>query len=244
MGAGVPMRFSRRVRLAGAALAALLVLGACSAGNAVRDEGAVSVRDLLRQRVAAAGAPAAAPAPLPSREVLAARTDPLLALDIPSRGARATVTPAARNRGTVTWLSADGITVTTRDGLLIASRGLGYDLMSADVSGTLAALRSGGGAHARVHYALADSNARLARRYDCVTRPLGAEPVEIVGRVSAARLWEESCALESASPDDAAAAGEGRFVNRYWIGAGGAVLRSRQHLTPQIGAIETLLLTD
>ena len=220
---------------------ALLALAGC---ETARDPGGTTISGLLRQRVAQIGQPPAPPAALPTAAVLASRTDPLLAVGIPSRDARATLTPAARNAGTVTWLATDGITVTTRAGLVVATRGLGHDLMSADVAGALAALAGGGGRYSRIHYTLSDENRTLARRLDCELRPAGTETVDRVDRRSVTRVWAETCTAGDAGigrSDAPAGAGE-RIVNRYWVGGAGAVVRSQQWLTPQVGAVTTLLL--
>ena len=209
-------------------LAAALALAGCDTS---RDPGGVSPSDLLRDRLKSIGRPASAPAGLPSDAVLAARKDPLLLVEIPSRGARATLSPAARNAGTVTWLSRDGITVTTRDGLIVATRGLGPDLMSADVGAVRTALTSGGSA-ARVHYTLSGENRTVAQRFDCQLTPTGSETLTITGRRFPSRMIEESCA-----------GGGQSFTNRYWVSQG-RVIRSQQWLTPGIGALSTRLLAD
>ena len=54
------------------------------------------------------------------------------------------------NRDVETYFTPDNISISLRDGVLIATRGLGFDLMSADVSDTIAGLRRGGRA-VRIH---------------------------------------------------------------------------------------------
>lgn len=51
-----------------------------------------------------------------------------------------------------TWKLADGVSLSFLDAVLFSSRGLGADLMSADVSGTRAMLAGDGSArHIRLH---------------------------------------------------------------------------------------------
>ncbi|NNE50907.1 MAG: hypothetical protein HKN30_00715 [Sulfitobacter sp.] len=56
-----------------------------------------------------------------------------------------------RNRDVVTFITPDGATVSLRSGVIVATRGLGFDLMSADVSDVTRALRNGGGDATRIH---------------------------------------------------------------------------------------------
>nr|MCU0803203.1 YjbF family lipoprotein [Paracoccaceae bacterium] len=70
----------------------------------------------------------------------AALTGPVLQVEIASRGANAPLSRVAMNGDVETWLAVDNISVSLRQGVLVASRGLGFDLMGADAQGTLDAL--------------------------------------------------------------------------------------------------------
>lgn len=211
------------------ALCAALGLAGCDTG---RDAAApVSLRDLVTERIA--GLRGSAPAfEMPSRAVLDRRTTPLLYVAVPAAGAEATLAPAARNAGTVTWISLDQTTVSTRDGLIVATRGLGHDLMSADVGEVRAAL-PGGGTATRLHYRLDGENRTDVLRFSCTIRPAGRETLDVVGRQVATRRVVERCTGPA-----------GSFVNRYWIDAAGGIAQSRQWLLPEIGAATTQRLVD
>lgn len=209
---------------------ALMALAACS----TRDDtpAAVSVGDLLRERMQAMGAPEAPAFKMPSRATLESAGTSILYAAVPAAGAEAILTPVAQNAGTVTWVTADEITLTTRNGLIVATRGLGDDLMSADVSAVFPALEDGGPSR-RVHYRLDGDNHTRAIRFFCDVEGEGEEVVEIAERRVPAIRIAETCR----------GAGE-RFVNRYWVSREGRIVQSRQWLTPGIGAVTTRRLVD
>ena len=223
MGKGLAMKRSV------VALCAVLGLAACATGG--DEAGPVTLRELITARVAGLGQPAPE-FRMPSRAALAARTEPLLYVAIPEIEAQATLSPVARNAGTVTWMTLDEVTVSTRDGLIVATRGLGHDLMSADLSQVRAALPEGGRA-TRVHYRLEGENRTEALRFACTIRPEGREMLDIAGRRVATRRVSERCEGPS-----------GSFTNRYWIDGAGRVAQSRQWLLPEIGAATTQRLVD
>ena len=223
MGKGLAMRRSLL------ALAAVLGLAACDTGT---DEASpVSIRDMITARIAGLGQPGAEFG-MPSRAVLDQRTEPLLYMAVPAIEAQATLSPVARNAGTVTWITLDGVTVSTRDGLIVATRGLGHDLMSADLAPVRSALPEGGRA-TRIHYRLDGENRTEALRFACTIRPEGREVLDIAGRRVATHRVAERCAGPA-----------GSFTNRYWIDDAGRLAQSQQWLLPEIGAAMTQRLVD
>ena len=219
----------RRLTMRGLALCALMGLAACDTGTDAASP--VTVRDLLAARLA--GTDRTAAFEMPSRAVLDRRATPLLYMAIPALGAQATLSPVAQNAGTVTWTALDGVSVATRGGLIVATRGLGHDLMSADAGQVLTALNRGGGRATRIHYRLDGEDRTEALRFACTIRAEGEERIGIVGRPVATRRLSESC--------DGPV---GRFTNRYWIDAAGRMAQSRQWLVPEIGAATTQRLVD
>ena len=55
---------------------------------------------------------------------------PLMKADLPARGARAYLVSIGHNGPVTTWASPDGISISLNRGLVVATRGLGNDLMS------------------------------------------------------------------------------------------------------------------
>lgn len=155
-------------------------------------------------------------------------TDPVLLAVIPARDATATLGRIGENDDVETWSTADGTTLALRDGILVATRNLGHDLMSVDASRTRALISAGrGGEATRVHRRLGGDRATLVRRYRCVVRPGPAETLESLGQSRPTRRFEERCS------------GEGQeFVNIYWRERGrDFIWQSRQWVGPQTGEI-------
>lgn len=137
-------------------------------------------------------------------------TAPILMVELPQRGAVATMVVAGTNAGDTTWFDATGVAVITRNGVARATRGLATDLMSSDVSGTLRALRGGASRYSRFHRYLDGAGQAQDITFSCeMTRDGGA--------------FSETCRVP-----------EGRFTNTYEL-RGGVVVRSRQWLGRDIG---------
>lgn len=145
-----------------------------------------------------------------------------LRVTLPATGAQATLAPVARNGDVTVWQTLDGITLSFRSGVLVATRGLGDDLMSADVNGTLAMLR---GTDEATHYPhirsyLDGEDRTVFRSFQC-RRDARAE-------AAPARRITERCA----SP-------HGETTNTYWLDQTGEITRSRQWVSPAIAYMET-----
>ncbi|MBE0453704.1 YjbF family lipoprotein [Roseovarius autotrophicus] len=187
------------LRAGGAALVAALALGGC--------DRALSALDLTGNVVA-----------VQPQLIGEDRLD----VTIPASGARARLGPVARTGDVMVWQTLDGITLSMRQGLLIGTRGLGDDLMSAEVDGVLALLRGAAGEgpvpHIRTH--LDGEDRTVFRSYQCirgaVTRDAGLRRVEVL----------------CVSPQD-------RFANTYWMDSMGAVIRSHQWISPALRHLET-----
>jgi len=162
-----------------------------------------------------------------SAAMLKGVTTPLLYVELPSRKVWAGLPAVARNQGAITWVSPDQIGVTTKSGVLFATRGLGADLLSADTSGTLAALsgRSDAG-YPKIYRRLGGDESIVADEFYCKMVNEGTESRTILGIVHPATRMRESC---YAMKD------ERRVTNMYWIGADGTMWDSVQWVSPEIG---------
>lgn len=175
--------------------------------------------------------PAAAPQPAPAitRAEIAQSPVPLLQVAIPSRGAEAVLYPAGQNAGATTWATADGSTLALRGPVLVASRGLGHDLMSAAAPAG-AQIIAGQGTHRRSYFTLDGADRTLQQDFNCVLSRHEAAPVQIVERSFAVHEVKETCTGAGTA-----------FVNRYWITGGGRIVRSIQWLGTDVGFLQ---LTD
>lgn len=170
------------------------------------------------QRLSGSPAPVAAAL---SPEVLAS---PPMQVRIPSRGAGAVLFRVAVNQDVETWLSADNISLSFRQGVLVASRGLGFDLMGADASGTLAALQGQGEpVYRRQMRFLTGDHRTTYLMAGCTLTAAGAEVV--AGRQT--QRLEEQCKAH-----------QHQITNLFWVDGSGRILRSRQWIGPEIGYLE------
>ncbi|WP_241477457.1 MULTISPECIES: YjbF family lipoprotein [unclassified Leisingera] len=218
------------IRMAAAALAAALLLAGCSQGpekTQAELEVVQAVAEQFKRR--------RSPPPLPklTRALLDNETLPHIELTIENRAVTAYLTPGLRRRDShageiEVWRSRDNASVALRQGMLIATRGLGGGLLSAQVP---AADGKGGPARggARRYTVRADGNSQRVLNMACSLHDLGPEPVEIVEITHPARHLQERC--EGAG---------GAVVNDYWVDSRPGRIRvwqSRQWAGPEIGYI-------
>jgi hypothetical protein len=76
-------------------------------------------------------------------DAIAATSEPLLFVELTETGQQVIMALTGRNGDVVTWSTADGQSISLQGGVLVATRGFGFDLMSAEVAGTVAALAGG-----------------------------------------------------------------------------------------------------
>lgn len=141
--------------------------------------------------------------------------EPLLQITLPAQGARATLKRVGVNGDVETWQSGDGVSVSLRRGVVVATRGLGFDLMGADAGPTLAALSGGpaGPYRHQMRYLTGDNHSTYLSA--------GCTMAQAGGR------HEETCITH-----------RGRFTNLYWLDSAGRILKSRQWIATEIGYLE------
>jgi hypothetical protein len=116
-----------------------------------------------------------------------------------------------RNRDVVTYFTPDDVSVSYKSGILVGTRGLGFDLMGADVGDVLASLQSRADGAVRIHHYLDGEGQIVMRNFIC--------------DYSGAKVIVETCY------------GDGlQFKNTYQI-QGGQVTASRQWISPEQGYI-------
>ena len=148
---------------------------------------------------------------------------------IPALGARGFVTQSAQNDGVVTWKTADNTTFSFRQGVIVSTRGLGDDLMGADVGQTLAALR--GGAEdwgPRVHGYMNAEYQSYFMSFQCRRTASDRDNVQIGDRIVSATRTTETCLND-----------EIQIENAYWRNGNGVMVKSRQWVSPGVGYMET-----
>lgn len=209
-------------------LLAFTILAACGSDGAGWQPGS------LRGLVGSLGNRAAPPDLRQSLtpEVIAGFEGPLLFVEVLDNSIQAGLVPGPRNGSVQQWNTVDGTSLSLDDGLLVASRGLGGDLMSADVLDVRAALKRGGGTAERVHRTLTHDNQLHIQAFRCSYSDRGPEAARTLAGTFPARRIDEDC-------HDSAGL---HVENSYWIDGSGTIRASRQWLSPLAGylAIERL----
>lgn len=158
---------------------------------------------------------------------------PVLVAALPSRGVRGTLAITGSNQGIVTFQTADGISLALDDGLLVNTRGLGQDLMSAEVAKAYAAVsaRSGGASYPRIHAYLSGLNKIRYTTFSCevsvARQSVARQPSPNRGAVRV----DENCSTPGQT-----------FNNVYWLLSDGTISRSRQWVSERVGYLELELL--
>ena len=123
------------------------------------------------------------------------------------------------------WGRSERRSVTTRNGLIVATRGLGHDLMSSDVGDTLNLVSRREAGHAkRVQRYLDGNNTIVAVEADCTIQRAGATEVQMGAGKRAVVDMIESCD-----------AGAQSFRNTYKVASDGRILQSDQWLGEPFG---------
>lgn len=159
-------------------------------------------------------------------EVANAAPGDVLLVKIIARDAVAPMTRVGRNGAAITWISPGKVTMTFEDGILVATRGLGDDLMGADPIGVRTALKAGGGTATRRQSFLSSEDQIFTRDLTCTITRNGPETLQtITGPRETVKLTEDCKGplLE--------------FKNTYWM-TGGEILRSRQAVSAGEGFIQ------
>lgn len=189
--------------------------------------------DVALVKVGAKDAPK--PKPDPARAAVAGLTpevvdaSPTPLMLVRAQGQVGLMAPVAQTGDTVTWGGPRDQAVVMTDGFLAATRGLGDDLMGADVSGLRAVL--GGGQYERRMAWLDGLDQPVDRRFTCVVTPQGTDQIDVVGRSYTATKVEEKCSD-----------GPLTFSNRYWLDQSGGLRQAQQFASVKGGYVTTIQL--
>jgi hypothetical protein len=201
-------------------LAALVLLAACGS-----DEGATSrfvfVRDMATEMVAGRNVPVA---PTLTRADIRAAGAPLQQIVVENTGITAYLGVQGVRGDIVTWATSARENIALKGGVLIQTRGLGADLMSAAVP-DLGQLLSGATIERR-YFHLNGAEATVETAVTCTPRVVGRETVEIVGLAYDTARIDEDCANETLS-----------FTNSFWIEGTGNLRMSRQWAGQVLGPL-------
>jgi hypothetical protein len=153
--------------------------------------------------------------------------EPFLLVDLPSRQASATRALFAQRGPVQDWRGADGIAVILHDDVLMATRGLGADLLGADPVPRDVLRAAASGPYARQYRHLDGENREVVTAFTCRLRQSGQDTVDLIARQVAARRVIETCTPQSDGP---------AVINEYWFGlADGVIWKSKQWVGESVG---------
>lgn len=213
MGAVLEMKI-----LVPSALAVCLGLAGC--GN---DSDSFMMGRLLTSSVTARLSDGPAPAPAFTRAALANIVTPVQLVTREKTGQKAVVAKIADNQGVETWSSVDKVTLSLRQGVVVATRGFGEDLMAAEVPGTATLSQSGAG-YARAHTLLNGLDAPVRTIYNCKITERSPQSIVVIELSYKTTHVVEMCS-----------AGDQTFQNEFWFEGNGKIRKSRQWVSQGVG---------
>lgn len=139
---------------------------------------------------------------------------------------RTLLIPVSENGGYEQWHAPGKLGFTFKEGVLTATRGLGDDLMDADVEESIARIRSKSTRPAtRVHRYLSGVNTIIVRSYVCIVKQEGLENTSVFGKILRLERVSETCTNSDTT-----------FENLYWVDPrDGFVWKARQWASLHIG---------
>lgn len=169
------------------------------------------------------GKEAAAAVPAVSRDSIRQLAVPLMKGSIPARGSVGYMGVLDTKGDIVTWQTTSRDGVVLQRGMVLQSRGLGDDLMSARVP-SAGQVVSGSGSFNRQYIYLDGADQEVRWDYTCTFEQSGSETIEVVGLAYATRVVTETCNGV-----------QGRITNQYWVESGGNIRQSVQWISKGVG---------
>lgn len=208
-----------------AALSAVLLLSAC--GDLAKTGIGSRVIGVVFPSMAQAEGPTTDPLDF-SPQTIAANTSQYQIFTINALGVQAPGRLVQDNGPDQTWASQSGFTASYRDGLLVATRGLGSDLMASDTGQVRSVLAQGGGHAQRAVDFLDDFDQIETVRFECEIDAQGREVVDLGLRQPELAKYEETCSSSKLV-----------FTNIYWLDGTGEILQSRQFVSQTVAYLRS-----
>lgn len=205
----------------GLALIGAFLLSACGNDPEPTSNGAV-LKSLSSAGMARITSGGTAAEPI-TRARLAEVVTPVMLITIERTGVEALFAEIETARGVETWSSVDDLTISLRNGVIVATRGFGPDLMAASVPSVSLASGNGQG-HTRRHSTLNGEDQPVQTDFACRFVSDGVKAVEIVEITYQLTHIAETCT-----------AGDVSFQNEFWIGSDQKIRKSRQWISADGG---------
>lgn len=206
-----------------AGLAALILAG-CAGGRVNMPMSVTAAGEVVGEL---RGGDSADPREGLTAERAAASEVPLLFVQVDRRNIRTILPEVERNAFGVTY-RGDGLSFTFRDGVLVATRGLGADLMAANAEALRAAFPNPAQGLVRGHEYLEGDDSFWRLALQCELAVEGTDEVVILGNAYPYTRLVETCQ-----------GGGGQVRNDYFVGRDGQMLQTRQWIGPGIGYVVT-----
>lgn len=184
------------------------------------------VQGIVKDKATSVRGAAPAAAPKLTRAFLAQVPTPVMWVTLESRGQQALIGQVETNGGVETWSTVDDVTISFRNGVVVATRGLGADLMAA-AGPSGGQLLASGSTFTRVHTTLNGLDQPIKRQMTCTVSNQGVQSIDIVEISYRATHIVETCDIGGAS-----------IQNDYWIDAAKKMRKSRQWIGQEIGYLE------
>ncbi len=133
-----------------------------------------------------------------------------------------------QNGSVETWRTAQGISISLNNGVIVSTRGMGDDLMGADVEQSVAILADTARAWGlRINSYIDGENQHYFTSLQCRRSDTRMEQTTIGNRSQRTTRLTELCVNN-----------EKKIENTYWQNSSGSVLKSRQWVSSGVGYIE------
>lgn len=134
------------------------------------------------------------------------------------------------------WKSSDDAQIFLRNGVVVGSRGIGGDIISADANVTIRALSGQAERNGVRTYVISDGDVTTTEyRFRCTVERVGSENLTLFNQVFRTIHMREKCI---GGPD-----GDKLLSNDYWVqSSDGFVRKSRQWIGPRIGYFEIVVV--
>ncbi len=227
----------KNIRPAFGLLAALMLSGC---GNAPETASAQLGIPLAKQLLVTAGSlghrqsdtpadPTANPA---LRNVLVQAGTPFYGVAIAKVQYISVMAPYGQNGPVQTWASGTHETISLKDGILVATRGFGNDMMTS-IAPNQSQISSAVGAFRRVYYYLDGGDQSKSLEFDCTYAKSGAEALTILGLSYDTHRVSETCANRTI-----------QFENVYWFDSSNKLRQSLQFVSPELVNMRLQRLID
>lgn len=161
--------------------------------------------------------------------IIPADTQSTMRVTIPKLNAQGFATLRSRYDGVATWRTADNTSFSFRQGVVVSTRGLGDDLMGADVSQSVSALQGRAGNWApRINGYMDGEYQPYFTTFQCRRTGSSSEMIESGSRLALTQRTDETCVND-----------ELQIENSYWRNRNGVILKSRQWVSQGVGYMET-----